>query len=90
MFENALVTINEVDVTPDLRQGHVYVSVIGNEAQQQKVIDALESKRGMIQKKMAQRVVLKLTTCSSFVPVHPPRCCGPVSSVCAAVCVRQC
>ena len=28
-FENALVTINQVDVTPDLKSAHVYVSILG-------------------------------------------------------------
>jgi len=28
-FENALVTINQVSVTPDLKNAHVYVSVLG-------------------------------------------------------------
>ena len=28
-FENALVTINQVDVTSDLKTAHVYVSILG-------------------------------------------------------------
>ena len=30
-FEDALVTVNQVDVTPDLKSAHVYVSVLGTE-----------------------------------------------------------
>ena len=30
-FENVLVTVNQVDVTPDLKSAHVYVSVLGSE-----------------------------------------------------------
>ena len=30
-FENLLVTVNQVDVTPDLKSAHVYVSVLGSE-----------------------------------------------------------
>ena len=31
-FENALVTINQVDVTSDLKSAHVYVSILGEGA----------------------------------------------------------
>ena len=29
-FENLLVTVNQVDVTPDLKSAHVYISVLGS------------------------------------------------------------
>ncbi|MEM8952786.1 MAG: 30S ribosome-binding factor RbfA [Verrucomicrobiota bacterium] len=61
VFEGVLVTVNEVDVTPDLRQGHVYVSVIGPEHRHEEVLTKLNQNRGSIQHKMGQRVVLKYT-----------------------------
>ena len=31
-FDGALVTLNQVDVTPDLKHAHAYVSVLGKKA----------------------------------------------------------
>lgn len=58
-FEGMLVTVNGVDVTPDLRQGHVFLSVIGPENRQQEVLEFFNKKRGLIQRKVGKRVVLK-------------------------------
>ncbi len=41
-FTSPLVTINDVDITPDLKQAHIFVSVIGDAAQHR---DALEKTR---------------------------------------------
>jgi ribosome-binding factor A len=59
VFDGVLVTVSEVDVTPDLRQGHVYLSVIGPEKKQQEAVDFINRKRGAIQHKLGRRVVLK-------------------------------
>ena len=32
-FDGVLVTVNQVDVTPDLKHAHAYVSVLGKEGQ---------------------------------------------------------
>ena len=58
-FENALVTINQVDVTPDLKSAHVYVSVLGTGSAA--VITQLESHRVVLQTELACHVVLKYT-----------------------------
>ena len=58
-FAEALVTINQVDVTPDLKNAHVYVSVLGNGSN--KVIAELEANRAMLQSELAKHVVLKYT-----------------------------
>lgn len=60
-FSAALVTIHEVDITPDLRQAHVFVSVMGAPAQQQDVMRSLEEARPALQALVARRVVLKHT-----------------------------
>ncbi|MFV1994483.1 MAG: 30S ribosome-binding factor RbfA [Verrucomicrobiales bacterium] len=60
-FENALITVSGVDVTPDLKQGHVFVSVIGDEAAKSKVLKTLEDNRVILQKRLSKRVVLKFT-----------------------------
>lgn len=59
-FENALVTINQVHVTPDLKKAHVYVSVLGS-SPGATVIAQLESHRVVLQAEMARHVVLKYT-----------------------------
>ena len=58
---NALVTVNDVDVTPDLRNGHVFIGVIGSDQEKTKVVSTLNKERGMIQKKISKRVVMKFT-----------------------------
>ncbi|MDE0571029.1 MAG: 30S ribosome-binding factor RbfA [Verrucomicrobiales bacterium] len=58
---NALVTVNDVDVTPDLRNGHVFIGVLGSDHEKVKVVNTLNKERGMIQKKISKRVVMKFT-----------------------------
>lgn len=58
---NALVTVNDVDVTPDLRNGHVFIGVIGSDQEKIKIVNTLNRERGMIQKKISKRVVMKFT-----------------------------
>ena len=59
-FEGALVTINQVDVTPDLKSAHVYVSVLGA-GSSAAVIAQLEAHRVALQTELARHVVLKYT-----------------------------
>jgi ribosome-binding factor A len=59
-FESALVSINHVDVSPDLKSAHVFVSVLGSETGSS-VMTKLESHRSMLQAELARRVVLKYT-----------------------------
>ena len=59
-FEGALVTINQVDVTPDLKSAHVYVSVLGA-GSGAAVIAQLEAHRVQLQTELARHVVLKYT-----------------------------
>ncbi|MDQ2659714.1 MAG: ribosome-binding factor A, partial [Verrucomicrobiota bacterium] len=59
-FNDALVTINQVDVTPDLRNAHVFVSVLGK-GNPKAVIEQLEERRVLLQAEMSKDVVLKYT-----------------------------
>lgn len=61
LFPNALVTISDVDITPDLRQCHIYISVLGSSDQEEKILAQLVEKRGALQQRLSQRVVLKYT-----------------------------
>ena len=58
-FEDALVTINQVNVAADLKKAHVYVSVLGTG--RANVIAQLESHRVALQTQLARHVVLKYT-----------------------------
>jgi ribosome-binding factor A len=58
-FEDALVTINQVNVAADLKKAHVYVSVLG--AGRTNVIPQLEAHRVALQTQLARHVVLKYT-----------------------------
>lgn len=61
VFENALVTVNGVEIAPDLRQAMVYIGIIGPERNQRKALAQLESRRVFIQGKIAKRVTLRET-----------------------------
>jgi ribosome-binding factor A len=60
-FGGVLVTVNSVDVTPDLKQAHVYVGILGSLAQPEEVLAVLDERRTYLQAKIAKRVVLKST-----------------------------
>lgn len=59
-FEGALVTINQVEVAPDLKSAHVYVSVLGP-GSGAGVIKELEAHRVALQTELARHIVLKYT-----------------------------
>jgi ribosome-binding factor A len=59
-FEGALVSINHVDVTSDLKNAHVFVSVLGSESGQS-VMSQLEQHRPALQSELGRRVKMKFT-----------------------------
>ncbi len=59
-FGNVLVTVNQVDVTPDLKNAHVYISVLGSEGRKE-VLPKLEANRAALQSDLSKHVVLKYT-----------------------------
>ena len=60
-FPAKLVTIQEVDVTPDLKHAHVFISIIGTEEEQRQSMNLLHGARAPLQKALSKRVVLKFT-----------------------------
>jgi ribosome-binding factor A len=60
-FEAALVTVQHVDITPDLKQAHVFVSVIGSEAEAKAAMSALHASRAVLQHLLSKRIILKYT-----------------------------
>jgi len=55
------VTVTYVEVTPDMRQARVHVSVMGDDKKQQLCLRGLESARGFLQSKVAQRIDTRYT-----------------------------
>src|SRR3954469_2023313 len=59
-FDDVLVTVNQVDVTPDLKNAHVFVSVLGK-GSAKAVVAELDGNRVVLQAEMSKTVVLKYT-----------------------------
>jgi ribosome-binding factor A len=59
-FEGALVSINHVDVSTDLKNAHVFVSVLGSDVGES-VIGKLASHRATLQAELARHVTMKYT-----------------------------
>lgn len=65
-FEDALVTVSGVDVTPDLKQAHVFISALGSPAGRRKAMEALEDHRAVFQTELSRRVQMKHTPHLNF------------------------
>jgi ribosome-binding factor A len=65
-FENTLVTVSDVDITPDLKQAHVFISALGSPAGRRKAMEALEDHRVMFQAELSRRVQMKHTPHLNF------------------------
>ncbi len=60
------VTVLHVEVTGDLRNAKVSVSVMGDEREQALTLHGLESARGFLQSKIAERLDLRYTPVLTF------------------------
>ena len=63
-WNNRLVTVSDVEVTQDLKEGKVWIGVLGGEAAS--VVEKLNKDHGSIQSKVMKRVVLKSTPVLRF------------------------
>ena len=61
-----LVTITGVEIAPDLREGTVFVSVLGNERKRRATLAGLESAHGFLQSRIARELDLKRTPRLTF------------------------
>lgn len=61
------VTVTAAEVSPDLKDGRIYVSVIGSAEQQRAAIDTLTAQHGHIQHELGRRIVLKYMPRLTFV-----------------------
>ena len=60
-FPSQLVTVQEVDITPDLKHAHVYISIIGADEDRHASMNVLHTARTQLQSALSKRVVLKFT-----------------------------
>src|SRR4029079_10822355 len=60
------VTVTHVEVSPDMRQAKVYVSVMGSEQAQQLCLHGLQSAAGYLQQKIAKRIDTRYTPRITF------------------------
>lgn len=63
-WHGKLVTVSEVEVTQDLKEGKVWIGVLGGDAAP--VMEKLNREHGGIQAKVMKRVVLKSTPVLQF------------------------
>lgn len=63
-WHGSLVTVNDIEITQDLKEAKVWVGVLGGHAHH--VLDKLNRDHGTIQAKVMKRVVLKFTPVLRF------------------------
>jgi ribosome-binding factor A len=63
-WNGALVTVNAVETTQDIKEAKVWIGVLGGRVDP--VLEKLNHDHGSIQKKVSKRVVLKSTPVLSF------------------------
>ena len=61
------ITVTHVEVTGDLRDAKVYVSIMGNEAQVKSSWEGLQSSLGFIRREIGKRIRLRFTPTIEFV-----------------------
>jgi ribosome-binding factor A len=62
-----LITVNDIDVSGDLKSAVVFVSILGTAQQQKRALGVLEEHRIRIQGLVAKAVILKFTPTLKFV-----------------------
>ncbi len=62
------VTVTEVEMTGDLREAKIYVSIMGNDEQIKNSMEGLQSALGFIRREIGKRIRLRFTPEISFAP----------------------
>lgn len=65
--EAGLISVNDVDVAGDVKSASVYISILGNAAQQKRGFQLLTEHRIRIQSMIGRSVILKYTPVLKFV-----------------------
>jgi ribosome-binding factor A len=61
-----MVTVTGVQVTPDLAEARIFVSVLGNDKKRAATLAGLESARGVLQAKLGRQLSLRRTPTLTF------------------------
>jgi len=61
-----MVTVTAVDVTPDLKEATIYVSVLGNEKKRRATLSGLKSAHGILQARINRELSLRRTPTLAF------------------------
>ena len=61
-----MVTVTGVQVTPDLREARVYVSVLGSDKRRRETLAGLESAHGVLQARINRELSLRRTPTLAF------------------------
>ena len=60
------VTVTDVEMTGDLREAKIYVSIMGGEEKVQESLEGLQSALGFIRREIGKRIRLRFTPTISF------------------------
>ena len=66
MQEYGLMTITDVQMSPDLRNARIFVSIFGDAARKEKSLTLLEEQKGFIRAELGHAIRLKFTPSISF------------------------
>ncbi len=66
-IQNAMISVNDVSVTPDLKYCKAYISVLGDDEEAQQVMEGLKSASGYIRSELAHRINLRNTPEIEFI-----------------------
>ena len=61
------ITVTDVEVTGDLQEATIYISILGSEAQKQESFEGLKKAEGFIRREVGKRIRLRHTPEISFV-----------------------
>ena len=64
---DSFVTITEVSISPDLRHAKIFVSVLGDEKEQERVLTGLASASRFFRRQLAPRLTMRLIPELAFV-----------------------
>ena len=56
---DSFVTITEVSISPDLRQAKVFISILGDEKEQERVLKGLVAASGFFRRQLAPRLTMR-------------------------------
>lgn len=60
-FQRGLISVTDVEVSPDLRHARVFVSVMGSEEERVQVFEALERARHFVERELSRRLAMRQT-----------------------------